>query len=99
MFQQRQCSSTSPPRPPFLTSLNTAVVELRLGPGTCSLGTQEGQAQLRLGWPPLLSRPSHQGKQKAWQGAQGVTATPEAPCSAAPFPPLYKFSESPLHRK
>jgi len=49
MFQQRQCSSTSPPAPHFLTPPNTDVVELRLGPGTCSLGTQEEQAQLRLG--------------------------------------------------
>lgn len=49
MFQHRQVSSTS--APPFLTPLNTDVVELRLGPGTCCLDTQEGQAQLRLGCP------------------------------------------------
>lgn len=78
---------------------NTAVVELRLGPGTRSLGTQEGQAQSRPGWPCLLSHASHQGKQKTWRGARGHQPPPEALCFAALFPPFYKFSESPLHRK
>lgn len=69
MFQHRQFSSTSAPS--LLTPPNTAVVELRLGPGTRSLGTQEGQAQSRPGWPCLLSHAPHQGKQKTWRGARG----------------------------
>lgn len=83
MFQHRQFSSTSAPLLP--TPQNTAVVELRLGPGTRSLGTQEGQAQSRPGWPCLLSHASHQGKQKTWRGARG-TSPPGSSLLSCPFP-------------
>lgn len=78
MFQHRQFSSNC--APPFLTTPDLDVAELRLSSRPALWVPQEEQVRPRLGRPP------------------GAMAALEAPCSV-PLPPLYKFSESPLHRK